>query len=293
MFDDSRIIEYKKHLNKVRRAANTIASYMRDITKFADYLESCGKSDFDCATNSDVKGFVSRLESIGRSPSTIARCIASVRAFFNHMMADGTIRDNPTIEISTTCTGKKTPPVLSGEEIERLLAQPDANTPKGSRDKAMLDTLYATGLRVSELIGLDESDVNLATGLIKCRNGNERTIPVYPAAIASLSRYIGYGRREMAKTGETALFVNISGGRMTRQGFWKILKHYSDEACIEICITPQVFRNSFAAHLLENGADIRSLQELLGHSDISSTRIYARAIKTRLKDVYNRTHPKA
>jgi len=266
---------------------------MRDISQFAGFIETCGKADFSGITDRDVRLFVSSLEKNGRSPATVSRCIASLRAFFSRMMADGYIDKNPAVEISVTNAVKKPPQVLTGREIEHLLEQPDDSDHKGSRDKAMLETLYATGIRVSELIALDETDVNLVTGLITCRNGKERNIPLYTAAVRAINHYLTFGRPKMAAKEERALFVNTVGGRMSRQGFWKILKSYSEKAQIKSDITPQTLRNSFAAHLLENGADIRSLQEMLGHADISSTQVYARAVKKKLKDVYNKSHPRA
>jgi len=173
------------------------------------------------------------------------------------------------------------------------LEQPDSNDPKGCRDRAMLETLYATGIRVSELIALDQTDINLETGLITCRTGKERVIPIYAVAVMAIDNYLSIVRPKMAAPDEHALFVNTSGNRMSRQGFWKVLKGYSLKARIAEDITPQVLRHSFAAHLLENGVDLRSLQEMLGHADISSTQVYARVVKRQLKDVYNKAHPRA
>ena len=294
MFDTSYIDNYRSYLTDVRCApVNTVTSYVRDISQFAGFMETCGKADFSGVTDHDVRVFVSSLEKSGRSPATISRCIASLRAFFSRMIADGYIDKNPASNISVTNAVKKPPQVLTGKEIEFLLEQPDDSDHKGSRDKAMLETLYATGIRVSELIALDESDVNLVTGLITCRNGKERIIPIYAAAVRAINHYLTFVRPKMASNGERALFVNTVGGRMSRQGFWKILKSYSEKAQIKTDITPQTLRNSFAAHLLENGADIRSLQEMLGHADLSSTQVYARAVKKKLKDVYNKSHPRA
>jgi len=244
-------------------------------------------------TENEVRLFLTRLEEKGRSPATVSRCIASLKAFFSYFNNVGFVGRNPTTGISAATTPKKPPRILTGEEIERLLNKPDSNDPKGCRDKSMFETLYATGIRVSELIALDVTDVNLATGLITCRNGKERIIPIYEAAVKAISQYLYIARPKMAATEEAALFVNTGGGRMTRQGFWKILKSYVEKAQIEEDITPQMLRNSFAAHLLENGADLRSLQEMLGHADISSTQKYARVVKQQLKDVYHKSHPRA
>jgi integrase/recombinase XerD len=294
LFDSTYIDTYRKYLTDERRSpANTVLAYIRDITKFAKFLENGGKADFSSAIESDVRTYIAQLEETGRSPATVSRCIASLKAFFNRMISEGGIVHNPAASVSATLREKKPPQILSGEEIERLLEQPDISDPKGRRDKAMLETLYATGIRVSELVALDESDVNLATGLITCRNGRERIIPIYAAALKAIDHYLLHARPKMASVDTRALFVNAGGGRMSRQGFWKILKGYTEKARIKEDITPQMLRNSFAAHLLENGADLRSLQQMLGHADISSTQVYARAVRKQLKDVYNKAHPKA
>jgi len=294
LFNESDIESYRKHLSEVRRAPmNTVASYIHDIRKFAGFLERNGKSDLSSVIEPDIFDFIIVLSKNGCSPATVSRNIASLRSLYKYMAAEGLIRTNPAAEITMASAAKKPPRILSGDEIMRLLEQPDVNEPKGSRDKAMLETLYATGIRVSELIALDEPDVNLTTGLITCRNGKERIIPIYPAAVSAIETYLSTIRPKMARSDEKALFVNTSGVRMSRQGFWKILKGYSEKAGIKADMTPQMLRNSFAAHLLENGADLRSLQEMLGHADISSTQVYARAVKKKLKDVYNKTHPRA
>jgi len=294
LFDTTYIEDYKRYLTDERQApVNTVSSYIRDINQFAAYLFDGGKNDFTDVTNSEVRSFLSRLQENGRSPATVSRCVASLKAFFSRLTEEGHFRSNPAEGISSAAAPKKTPRILTGGEIERLLEQPDIMEFKGCRDKAMLETLYATGIRVSELIELDASDVNLATALITCRNGRERIIPVYASAVKAVEHYLSFARPKMAAAGETALFVNTGGERMTRQGFWKVLKSYAVKAQIDEDITPQMLRNSFAAHLLENGADMRSLQEMLGHADISSTQKYARVVKQQLKEVYNRSHPRA
>ena len=294
MFDISYIDNYRKYLTDERCApVNTVTSYIRDITQFADFLKTGGKNDFTDITEDEVRLFLSRLEEKGRSPATISRCIASLKAFFSRLIDEGLVVFNPVAGISSTAAPKKPPRILTGDEIVRLLERPDISDPKGCRDKSMFETLYATGIRVSELIALDVSDANLSTGLITCRNGRERIIPIYDSAVKAIKHYISFARPNMASPNETALFVNTGGERMTRQGFWKILKSYVDKAQIEEDITPQSLRHSFAAHLLENGADLRSLQEMLGHADISSTQVYARVVKKQLKDVYHKAHPRA
>ena len=288
------IDDYKRYLTDERHApANTITSYIRDITQFADFLQTLGNDDYSDVTQGDIRLYLSRLEENGRSPATISRCIASLKAFYSYMAVEGFTGFNPASGISVTTAEKKPPRILSGEDVTRLLELPDSSDPKGCRDRAMFETLYATGIRVSELIALDQTDANLATGLIICRNGKERAIPLYAVAVGAINHYLSFSRPKLASADEQALFVNTSGNRMSRQGFWKVLKGYSGKARIEEDITPQVLRHSFAAHLLENGADLRSLQEMLGHADISSTQVYARVVKRQLKDVYNKAHPRA
>lgn len=296
MFNTAHIDDYKRYLSDVRLApANTVSSYIRDITKFAVFLEADGKDDFLGVSSEDIKLFMCHLEECGHAPATVSRCVASLKAFFNRMAAEGVVENSPAAGVTAAVTKKELPSVLTGKEIEHLLEQPDVTDAKGCRDKAMLETLYATGLRVSELLALDNTDVNLATDLITCRGSSskERSIPVYTAAAAAISDYLSEVRPKLALPDERALFVNTAGKRMSRQGFWKLLKNYARMADINTEITPQMLRNSFAAHLLENGADMRILQEMLGHADISSTQVYARVVKKQLKDVYNKSHPRA
>jgi len=294
LFDTKYIDNYKDYLTNERHApTNTVSSYIRDIKQFANHQWNGENGDFERVTTEDFKQYFSVLENNGRSPATISRSIASLKAFYRRMTDEGYTGANPVAEIPVIPFQKKQPYILSNAEIDSLLDQPNPNTLKGCRDKAMFETLYATGIRVSELISLDLDDINLVTGLIVCRNGKERTIPIYDTAIKAISRYLSFSRPSMAVTGEVSLFVNTGGGRMSRQGFWKILKSYLDKAQINEEITPQMLRHSFAAHLLENGADVRSLQQMLGHSDISSTQAYARVIGQQLKDVYQKAHPRA
>ena len=294
MFDTKYIDNYRDYLTNERHApTNTVSSYIRDIKQFAKHQWNGENGDFERVTTDDFKQYFSVLENNGRSPATISRSIASLKAFYRRMTDEGFKGTNPVAGIPVITPIKKQPYILSSTEIDSLLEQPNVNTLKGCRDKAMFETLYATGIRVSELISLDLDDVNLVTGLIVCRNGKERTIPIYDTAVKSISRYLSFARPSMAVTGEVSLFVNTGGGRMSRQGFWKILKSYLDKAQINEEITPQTLRHSFAAHLLENGADVRSLQQMLGHSDISSTQAYARVIGQQLKDVYQKAHPRA
>ena len=294
LFDTTYIDDYKRYLMYERNApVNTVTSYIRDITQFSEFLRTGGKQNFSDVTKDEVRFYVLYLEESGRSPATVSRCVASLKAFFSRLIDAGLVSSNPAAGISAASAPKKPPRILTGDEIVRLLERPDVNNPKGCRDKAMFEALYATGIRVSELIALNVSDLNLSTGLITCGNGRERIIPLYDAAVKALDHYLSFARLKMAAANEAALFVNTNGERMTRQGFWKILKSYVDKELADTDITPQTLRHSFAAHLLENGADLRSLQEMLGHADISSTQVYARVVQRQLKDVYKKAHPRA
>lgn len=287
--------EYEDHLVHVKKASeNTVASYMRDLHQFSAYLAEINIGA-EQVTRETVCSYVFLLREKGKSSATISRSLASIKSFFNFVISLGVRDSNPVIDIQIEKSEKKLPQILSGKEVELLLEQPKCTDPKGFRDKAMLELLYATGIRVSELINLDLDDVNLPGGFIKCTsNAKMRIIPLYPAAIKALSDYIEDVRPQMvADIDEPSLFVNISGERMSRQGFWKIIKYYQEKAQIEKEITPHTLRHSFAAHLLENGADLRSIQEMLGHSDISSTQVYAQLVKQNLKSVYHKYHPRA
>ena len=239
--------------------------------------------------------YTNHMQEKGKSAATISRSVASLKSLFTFMVNSGMRSSNPVTNIQIEKAEKKLPQILTGKEVELLLEQPKCTDLKGYRDKAMLELLYATGIRVSELINLNVTDVNLPGGFIKCEGGGKvRIIPLYPAAIKALSEYIELIRPKMvADVLEESLFVNVSGERMSRQGFWKIIKYYQEKAQIDKDITPHTLRHSFAAHLLENGADLRSIQEMLGHSDISSTQIYAQLVKQNLKSVYNKYHPRA
>ena len=231
----------------------------------------------------------------GKSVATVSRNIASMKCFYSYMVDNNLIEKNPAISIIPDKNTQKLPQILTSAEVELLLEQPACVDAKGYRDKAMLELLYATGIRVSELINLNVDDVNLSAGVLRCKNKDkERYIPMYPAAIKALSEYAEFIRPEMiALPDEPSFFVNVNGERMSRQGFWKIIKSYQQKAGIEKDITPHTLRHSFAAHLLENGADIHSIQEMLGHADISSTQIYSQLVKKQLKDVYKKAHPRA
>ncbi len=287
---------YENYLSKVKHAStNTISSYMRDIRQFAVWLSDIEEIDVLEATQLNIGDYLRHLESDGRSAATVSRSLASLKNFYAYAVTSGFLEKTPISDIRVNRGEKKLPQILTGREIELLLSQPVCVDAKGYRDKAMLEVMYATGIRVSELIELDVDDVNLELGIIKCNGAKKsRAIPLYPAALRALTVYLQDVRDSMtASTDESALFVNVSGVRMSRQGFWKILKHYQETAHIDKEITPHTLRHSFAVHLLENGADLGSLQELMGHSDISSTQMYTHMINQKLKSVYEKCHPKA
>ena len=287
---------YENYLTKVKQAsANTIASYMRDIRQFSEWLRSTENADVVDASQVNISDYLTHLEKDGRSGATVSRNLASLKNFYSYVVSSGFLENTPVTEIRVDRGEKMLPQILTGREIELLLAQPVCVDAKGYRDKAMLEVMYATGIRVTELIDLDVDDVNLELGTIKCAGAKKtRSIPLYPAALKALTAYLMDIRRGMiADPDERALFVNVNGVRMSRQGFWKILKYYQASAHIEKDITPHTLRHSFAVHLLENGADLGSVQELMGHSDISSTQMYTHMVNQKLKSVYEKCHPKA
>ena len=287
---------YENYLKKVKHASdNTIASYMRDIRQFSQWLNINEGIDVIDASQLNISDYLHHQETEGRSGATLSRCLASLKNFYLYLVSSGFLEKTPVTDIHVDRGEKKLPQILTGREIELLLSQPVCVDAKGYRDKAMLEVLYATGMRVSELINLDTDDVNLDLGVIKCNGAKKtRAIPLYPMALRALSIYMREVRESMiSDPDEKALFVNVSGGRMSRQGFWKILKHYQDTAHIDKEITPHTLRHSFAVHLLENGADVGSLQELMGHCDISSTQLYTQMVNQKLKSVYEKCHPKA
>jgi len=287
---------FEHYLTDVKNASNnTLSSYLRDIRQLSAFLQSHYNLGLLEVTPRILKQYVDSMKSNGKSVATISRSIASMKSFYGQMVDEGHLSENPASGLTPEKADHKLPQILTSREVELLLEQPQRVDLKGYRDKAMLEVLYATGIRVSELIALDVSDVNLAAGILRCKSKNkERYIPLYPVAVKALTEYIEFIRDQMlASPDEQALFVNVSGERMSRQGFWKLIKTYQQKAGIEKTITPHTLRHSFAAHLLENGADLRSLQEMLGHSDISTTQVYSQVVKKQLKDVYNRAHPRA
>jgi len=288
---------YENHLIKVKKASdNTVSSYMRDIRQFSAWIQQNENTSLLQASQLNISSYLDYLQQQGKSSATASRTLASLKNFYNYAVATGFLETSPiTSAIHVVRGEKKLPQILTGREVELLLTQPSTADPKGLRDKAMLEVMYATGMRVTELIDLNVDDVNLELGIVKCSNNKKnRSIPLYPAALKAVGQYIRDVRMAMVSDpSEQALFVNVGGARMSRQGFWKILKHYQSKAGIEKDITPHTLRHSFAVHLLENGADLGSLQELMGHSDISSTQMYTHMINQKLKTVYEKCHPKA
>ncbi|MGO5022127.1 site-specific tyrosine recombinase XerD [Lawsonibacter sp. LCP25S3_G6] len=286
---------YEAYLKTEKRAsANTVSSYMRDIHQYAAAMDERGVALTDAVTE-DVAEYTTSLTRQGKSPATVTRSVASIKSFYQYLMGQGAVDQNPAKGVTPAKVERKLPQVLTGKEVELFLEQPECTDLKGYRDRAMLELLYATGIRVSELIDLDVDDLNLPGSVLKCYSkGRERMIPLYPAAVRALSEYVHTIRPQLVDSvDETALFVNMSGERMSRQGFWKLIKYYQEKAGIQKDITPHTLRHSFAAHLLENGADLRSIQEMLGHADISSTQIYSKLLNQKIKDVYKKAHPRA
>jgi len=286
---------FEQYLINVKNVSlNTLQSYLRDIEQFLSYL-SANDADPLEATGETVREFIKNIEDMGRSASSVTRMLATVRCFFTYLIYDKQIEQNPTAEIKLKKNVKKLPQTLTNKEIEIFLAQPDISDLKGCRDKAMLELLYATGIRVSELVNLNIEDVNIPVGVLYCRsNKNERVIPIYPAAIKAIQDYLTRVRILITSSEtEKALFTNLNGQRITRQGFWKIIKSYAATANIKKEITPHTLRHSFAIHLLENGAQLKDIQEMLGHADISSTQVYAQLIRNHFQDVYKKCHPRA
>jgi len=278
-----------------RLSLNTLQSYRRDIEQYMSYLREINLNNITNTNKTTIIAYLLHLQKKGRATSTISRNLASIRSFYQYITKNKIVDKDPTLELESPKVEKKLPQILSTQEVELLLEQPKCTDLKGYRDKAMLELLYATGIRVTELISLDITDINLEMGFIKCNKGSrERMIPIGSIAAKALQEYITKARGFLIQNNEEkALFVNINGGRLTRQGFWKIIKQYKNQAKINKDITPHTLRHSFAAHLLENGADLRSIQEMLGHSDISSTQIYAQIAKNKIKEIYKKTHPRA
>lgn len=283
-------IKEEKHATE-----NTYASYRRDLDMYFAFLIAQGKKDPLVIQKDVLDLYLAQLKESGKSASTIARNLSSIRSFYQYLMIQGKVSENPAKHIRYHVTDRKLPDILTADEVNLLLEQPQCTTHKGKRDKAMLELLYATGMKVTELVDLNIEDVNIQLCIIHCTGSNGgRIVPMYKTAANALAEYIDTVRPILVNSKDnTALFVNANGARLTRQGFWKIIKAYAQNAGINKDITPQTIRHSFASHLLENGADIRAIQEMLGHTDISSTQFYTKIIKNRYKDVYNKFHPRA
>lgn len=289
------IEQFILYLHNVKKTSNnTELSYKRDLNKVQKFLAEKGITNVSDISEEDLQCYVVYLENNKFALATISRSIASIKAFFHFMVRDGIVTKDVSEVLKAPKIDKKVPEILSMVEVVRLLDQPKSNSPKEIRDKAMLELLYATGIRVTELISLKIQDLNIPLGYIVCKDNNkERMIPFGQAAKDSLVRYLKEARNSMLEDYRCdTLFRNCSGQPMSRQGFWKIIKFYAKKADITSDITPHTLRHSFAAHLVENGADLKSVQEMLGHSDISTTQIYANLNHKRIRDVYAKTHPR-
>ncbi len=289
------ISDYEAWLTHEKRAAtNTLSSYLRDVRQFSLWAEGEGLP-LTQISQEDIRRFAQCLERMGKSNATVVRSIAALKSFYTYLLSVRAVAINPVKGFTPSRMERKLPAILSNCEVDLLLEQPDPSDAKGCRDKAMLELLYATGIRVSELISLDIQDLNLSASFLRCRSrGKERVVPLYKTAVRAMAAYLNDVRPQLLNDwSETALFVNMNGERMSRQGFWKIVKGYQDKAGIHKDITPHTLRHSFAAHLLENGADLKSIQEMLGHADISATQIYIQVVNQKLRDVYVKAHPRA
>lgn len=287
------IDSFGKYLNK---SDNTISSYKSDISHFTDYLNRNNIFDFSKTNKTTILTYLLYLQKEGKANSTVSRTLASLRAFYDYLISECKLNiTDPTLSIESPKSERRLPPILSAREVELLLQQPDSHDAKGIRDRAMLELLYATGIKVSELIHLTVSDVNLNIGFVRCKDEkHERIVPLGNIAQNAVSEYIAKSRSQLLKNNTSdILFLNCNGGELSRQGFWKILKFYQKKAGIQTEITPHLLRHSFAAHLLENGADLKSIQEMLGHADISSTQIYSKLVNRKINDVYKKAHPRA
>ena len=291
-------LEHYSHYLSVERglARNTLESYRRDLKKLFIFLEKEKVTSPAKINRSLITRYLLALKEEGRAPSTISRNVASIRSFFNFLVHEDLLEDNPAQLVKAPRIEKKLPRVLTAKEVDRLLRQPRDDSRTGLRDKAMLELLYASGIRVSELVSLNVADFSPEVGYLRCRGKGmkERIVPIGSVAVNYVGEYLFNCRPKMLKLNDDkALFLNHHGRRLTRQGFWKILKKYARQSKIGGEITPHTLRHSFATHLLENGADLRSVQEMLGHSDISTTQIYTQITRRKIREVYDKTHPRA
>lgn len=284
-----------KYLSDVKKTSkNTEVSYERDLKKLNQYLSEQGVVSVDAIRPEHLTSYIRSLQEAGRKPSTISRGIASIKAFFHYLLQEGYVNQDAAACLKSPKIEKKIPKILTTEETNRLLEQPNGRTPKDLRDKAMLELLYATGIRVSELISLKMTDINMQMEYITCMDAHkERVIPFGEVAKRAIHEYLEAGRPKLvSEEGRDLLFTNCSGQEMSRQGFWKLIKYYGRKAGITSEITPHTLRHSFAAHLVSNGADLKAVQEMLGHSDISTTQLYAQIQQSRIREVYTKAHPR-
>lgn len=292
---EKEITAFISYLHDIKKTSdNTEMSYRRDLEKLQCYMAQKGILNVTAITSDDLDSYVKYLGDNNFAAATISRNIASIKAFYHFLVQEGTVAKDAAEKLKSPKIEKKLPEVLSPDEVVRLLEQPGGNSPKEIRDKAMLELLYATGIRVTELITLRTDDVNMKMCILVCKDANkERLIPFGNAAKDALERYLGGVRDSMVEDkNSNILFANCSGKPMSRQGFWKLIKFYANKADIKADITPQTLRHSFAAHLVENGADLKSVQEMLGHSDISTTQVYANLNYNHIKGVYAKAHPR-
>lgn len=285
-------LEYLRDVKAISK--NTEVSYESDLHRWQEYFQAQGIVEPGDITREHLNGYVCRLQAEGRKPATISRSIASMKAFFHFLVREGYAPIDLSDCLKAPKIEKKVPAILTQEEMRRLLEEPGSDTPKALRDKAMLELLYATGIRVSELLSLKLTDINLQMEYLVCTDAHkERVIPFGPAAKDAVKSYLDGGRSQLAADeNNELLFTNCSGREMSRQGFWKLIKSYGRKAGITSEITPHTFRHSFAAHLVDNGADLKSVQELMGHADISTTQVYAQMKRERIREVYTRAHPR-
>lgn len=292
---DKQIADFLEFIeNDKKLSDNTLQSYRRDILQYKKYVEA-NDINYSKVKTEDIKEYLQYLHDMNKKASTISRNLASIRLFYQYELRNDKVNADPTEGIQSPKVEKRVPSILTSQEVSLLLEQPKNIDLKGTRDKAMLEFAYATGMRVTEIISLDVEDVNLETGTVTCKTGNkQRNIPLGNMSLKALKEYINEARPVMIKSEkEKALFVNINGRRLTRQGFWKIIKYYKEQAHITKDITPHVLRHSFATHLLQNGADLKAIQTMLGHSDISSTQVYMQFQDESIKNIYKKAHPRA
>lgn len=286
---------YMEYLENVKKASpNTIVSYKRDLVKMVQFFDSVGISDVTKVNGTNINSYILYLEKNNHATTAISRYVASTKAFFTFLRDYNYIDNLPTVEVKAPKIEKKLPDILPVEDMNAILEQPDVKTAKGMRDKAMLELLYATGIRVTELISLTLSDINMEMNFVTCQSSKRtRIVPFNDTAKRALENYIDAARDKFVQEGNNILFSNCKGEPMSRQGFWKLIKMYASKAGISAEITPHTFRHSFATHLVENGADLKAVQEMMGHSDISTTQVYANLVNSHIRNVYRNSHPRA